>query len=140
MSQKEIAAYLLQLSPMEKQILNIAETHLETSFSLVKSIGFQEWQQAQAEQHQPLRRSNPISSDDMWTSEPLAYYKAIDITEEEQFISAVDDVEDFEHDGITYDREYGTNWLYQADYETKMWELVGKWVPEHNWVLPVNVV
>ena len=57
MSQKEIAAYLLQLSPMEKQILNIAETHLETSFSLVKSIGFQEWQaqaqaQAQAEQAQ----------------------------------------------------------------------------------------
>ena len=49
MSQKEIAAYLLQLSPMEKQILNIAETHLETSFSLVKSIGFQEWQQAQAQ-------------------------------------------------------------------------------------------
>ena len=52
MSQKEIAAYLLQLSPMEKQILNIAKTHLETSFSLVKSIGFQEWQQAQAEQAQ----------------------------------------------------------------------------------------
>ena len=49
MSQKEIAAYILQLSPMEKQILNIAKTHLETSFSLVKSIGFQEWQQAQAQ-------------------------------------------------------------------------------------------
>jgi hypothetical protein len=43
MSQKEIAAYLSQLSPMEKQVLNIAQTHLETSFSLVKSIGFQEW-------------------------------------------------------------------------------------------------
>jgi hypothetical protein len=56
MSQKEIDAYILQLSPMEKQILNIAKTHLETSFSLVKSIGFQEWQaeqaQAQAEQAQ----------------------------------------------------------------------------------------
>ena len=52
MSQKEIAAYLLQLSPMEKQILNIAKTHLETSFSLVKSIGFQEWQQAQAQAQQ----------------------------------------------------------------------------------------
>ena len=51
MSQKEIAAYLSQLSPMENQILNIAKTHLETSFSLVKSIGFQEWQ-AQAEQAQ----------------------------------------------------------------------------------------
>jgi hypothetical protein len=56
MSQKEIDAYILQLSPMENQILNIAKTHLETSFSLVKSIGFQEWQaeqaQAQAEQAQ----------------------------------------------------------------------------------------
>jgi hypothetical protein len=54
MSQKEIDAYILQLSPMEKQILNIAKTHLETSFSLVKSIGFQEWQaeQAQAEAEQ----------------------------------------------------------------------------------------
>jgi len=49
MSQKEIAAYILQLSPMEKQILNIAKTHLETSFSLVKSIGFQEWQAEQAQ-------------------------------------------------------------------------------------------
>ena len=65
MSQKEIAAYLLQLSPMEKQILNIAKTHLETSFSLVKSIGFQEWQaeqaqaQAQAEQAQAQAASMP---------------------------------------------------------------------------------
>ena len=60
MSQKEIAAYLLQLSPMEKQILNIAKTHLETSFSLVKSIGFQEWQakQAQAAQAQQAQAAS----------------------------------------------------------------------------------
>lgn len=59
MSQKEIAAYLLQLSPMEKQILNIAKTHLETSFSLVKSIGFQEWQAKQAQAQQAQAASMP---------------------------------------------------------------------------------
>jgi hypothetical protein len=39
----EIAAYIAQLNPMEKKVLQIAISHLETSFSLVKSIGFQEW-------------------------------------------------------------------------------------------------
>lgn len=62
MSQKEIAAYLLQLSPMEKQILNIAKTHLETSFSLVKSIGFQEWQKAQAQAQAASMPPAPPSS------------------------------------------------------------------------------
>ena len=40
--------YLAQLTPMEQQVLQIAAAHLETSFSLVKSIGYQEWQKAQA--------------------------------------------------------------------------------------------
>lgn len=37
--------YIDQLNPMEQKVLNIARSHLETSFSLEKSIGFQEWQQ-----------------------------------------------------------------------------------------------
>jgi hypothetical protein len=41
--QKDIDAYIAQLSEMEKKVLNIATLHLESSFSLVKSIGFQEW-------------------------------------------------------------------------------------------------
>ena len=48
----EMAAYISQLTPMEQKVLKIAASHLETSFSLVKSIGFQEWQKAQAEQAQ----------------------------------------------------------------------------------------
>ena len=36
-------AYIAQLSPMEKKVLEIAMSHLETSFSIEKSIGFQKW-------------------------------------------------------------------------------------------------
>ncbi len=46
----EMTAYISQLNPMEQKILQIAASHLETSFSLAKSIGFQEWQQAPAQQ------------------------------------------------------------------------------------------
>jgi len=46
------SAYIAQLNPMEKKILHIAQSHLETSFSLKKSIGFQEWQEAQKAQYQ----------------------------------------------------------------------------------------
>jgi hypothetical protein len=49
----EQAAYMAQLNPLEQKVLQIAASHLETSFSLVKSIGFLEWQaQAQAQQAQ----------------------------------------------------------------------------------------
>jgi biotin carboxyl carrier protein len=48
--------YIAQLNPLEQKVLHIAIEHLETSFSLSKSIGFQEWQaqaqQAQAQQAQ----------------------------------------------------------------------------------------
>jgi len=40
----EIANYIAQLNPLEQKVLHIACEHLETSFSLRKSIGFQEWQ------------------------------------------------------------------------------------------------
>lgn len=54
MSHNEMMAYMKQLTPMEQKVLQIAASHLETSFSLVKSIGFQEWQaQQQAQQQIP---------------------------------------------------------------------------------------
>uniref|UniRef100_A0A6C0IJV6 Uncharacterized protein n=1 Tax=viral metagenome TaxID=1070528 RepID=A0A6C0IJV6_9ZZZZ len=40
--------YINQLSAMEKTVLKIAQEHLETSFSLEKSIGFKSWVQGQA--------------------------------------------------------------------------------------------
>ena len=39
--------YIAQLTPMEKNVLRIAQSHLESSFHLVKSIGFQEWKSKQ---------------------------------------------------------------------------------------------
>ena len=47
MSQTLINAYIAQLTPQEKKVLKIAMEHLETSFNLVKSIGFQQWQAQQ---------------------------------------------------------------------------------------------
>ena len=44
--------YIAQLNPMEQKILQIARSHLETSFSLNKSIGFQEWQAKQEQKEQ----------------------------------------------------------------------------------------
>ena len=46
--------YISQLSDMEKIVLKIAQEHLETSFSLEKSIGFKSWLalQVQVEQVQ----------------------------------------------------------------------------------------
>jgi hypothetical protein len=38
--------YINQLSDMEKKVLQIAQEHLETSFSLEKSIGFKKWYSA----------------------------------------------------------------------------------------------
>ncbi len=48
MTGEMLSAYLSQLTPMEQKVLHIAASHLETSFSLVKSIGFKEWQEQQA--------------------------------------------------------------------------------------------
>jgi hypothetical protein len=38
-----INEYINQLSQREKTVLEIARQHLETSFSLEKSIGFKQW-------------------------------------------------------------------------------------------------
>jgi hypothetical protein len=43
MSSIQEQAYLAQLSPLERIAVDIARSHLESSFSLVKSIGFQNW-------------------------------------------------------------------------------------------------
>lgn len=61
----EIANYIAQLNPLEQKVLHIAREHLETSFSLRKSIGFQEWQakapaqQVQAQQVQAEPNAPP---------------------------------------------------------------------------------
>ena len=43
-------SYLAQLTPMETSVLNIAKSHLESSFSLEQSIGFQTWLKTQQQQ------------------------------------------------------------------------------------------
>jgi len=45
--ERDISNYIAQLTPMEKNVLHIAQSHLESSFHLVKSIGFQEWKSKQ---------------------------------------------------------------------------------------------
>jgi hypothetical protein len=38
-----VQQYMTQLSAMEKIVLKIAQEHLETSFNLEKSIGYEQW-------------------------------------------------------------------------------------------------
>ena len=42
-SKEDLDAYVAQLTDQEKIVLAIAEEHLESSFDLVRSIGFREW-------------------------------------------------------------------------------------------------
>ena len=44
---KHIQTYISQLSDIEKKVLSIAKDHLETSFSIEKSLGFKEWLEKQ---------------------------------------------------------------------------------------------
>ena len=44
---KEENEYISSLSPVEKKTLEIAQSHLETSFNLQKSIGFMKWKENQ---------------------------------------------------------------------------------------------
>lgn len=46
---EQLDAYVNQLTPMEKKVLQIAREHLETSFSLENSIGFIKWQAQQTQ-------------------------------------------------------------------------------------------
>jgi len=56
---EQLKAYISQLSPMEQTVLQIASSHLETSFSLVKSIGFQEWQAEQLKAIKAIKAEEP---------------------------------------------------------------------------------
>jgi len=58
-----MTSYIAQLSPMEQKVLNIAASHLETSFSLVKSIGFQEWQKEQRPKQAEPRQAPPTQAE-----------------------------------------------------------------------------
>jgi len=62
MSQTEINAYIAQLTPQEQKVLKIAREHLESSFNLVKSIGFQEWQKQQKALSAATQVSEPVST------------------------------------------------------------------------------
>ena len=44
-----IEEYIRGLSQQERMVMKIAEEHLETSFDVVKSIGYQEWKKARTE-------------------------------------------------------------------------------------------
>ncbi len=43
MEDTPITEYIKQLTSMERKVLEIAKTQLESSFSIEKSIGYQEW-------------------------------------------------------------------------------------------------
>ena len=60
------SAYIAQLNPMEQKILYIAQSHLETSFSLKKSIGFQEWKKSQE-----TKQAEPIQDPKVQPKKPL---------------------------------------------------------------------
>lgn len=42
-----IDKYIKQMSPQEKLVLEIARDHLESSFDIVRSIGYKEWLEKQ---------------------------------------------------------------------------------------------
>ena len=52
-TEKLIKAYINQLNDQEKLVLKIAIEHLESSFDIQKSIGFQKW----------LSKNNKVSND-----------------------------------------------------------------------------
>lgn len=45
--------YIAQLTPQEQIVLKIAQEHLESSFDMVRSIGFKEWFVKKQQQKQP---------------------------------------------------------------------------------------
>ena len=45
--QDEVSKYIMSLTEQEKKTLNIAKSHLGTSFNIKKSIGFLDWKSKQ---------------------------------------------------------------------------------------------
>ena len=41
--QQHVEQYIAQMSPLQMQAFEIARSHLNTSFSIVKSNGFKQW-------------------------------------------------------------------------------------------------
>ena len=56
--------------------LHIAASHLETSFSLVKSIGFKEWQEQQAKAQEPKAQEPKAQSQEPKAQAPKEEAKA----------------------------------------------------------------
>jgi hypothetical protein len=71
MSQSEINAYIAQLTPQEQKVLKIAQEHLESSFNLVKSIGFKEWQAQQAQAQQNIVAQQAQAQHNTLSMKPL---------------------------------------------------------------------
>ena len=46
MTTDEIESYLKSLNDLEKKTLDIAKSHLGTSFNIKKSVGFIQWKQS----------------------------------------------------------------------------------------------
>ena len=67
---EQLKAYISQLSPIEQTVLQIASSHLETSFSLVKSIGFQEWQAEQLKAIKAIKAEEPVLAEPALLAEP----------------------------------------------------------------------
>ena len=67
MSSIQEQAYLAQLSPLEQIAVNIARTHLESSFSLVKSIGFQNWLKTRKPEAEPKPEANILKPPNLKT-------------------------------------------------------------------------
>lgn len=65
-----MAAYIAQLTPMEQKILKIAASHLETSFSLCKSIGYQEWQAQQQKEQQAQQKEQQAQAEQAQAEQP----------------------------------------------------------------------
>jgi len=41
--EQHVEQYIAQMTPLQMQAFEIARTHLNTSFSIVKSNGFKQW-------------------------------------------------------------------------------------------------
>jgi hypothetical protein len=48
-----VEEYISGLSEQERIVMKIAEQHLETSFDIIKSIGYQEWKKTKTEPETP---------------------------------------------------------------------------------------
>ena len=54
--------YIESLPEKDRKALEIAKEHLETSFSMVKSIGFQKWKQKQQASQQASQQTSQQAS------------------------------------------------------------------------------